>query len=278
MGVELFGSAEDPAADDARHRRPRLGAPPWPGGRTDLSITFGDIGLFAAFLQAVETPEGVRARLVKALASGRSVAAEVGRLRADAPTPDGANGQGRTGLARLLTDLPEGEAVSALEELWRLAGIQPVGGRGAAEIVHRLGERAAGGADPRLGADEAALIEAYLAISAPPPEALDRVQVLAQKASGAVDQPLEAWRRRLQALDAQGVPADILTLTTGFARAFGYYDGVLFEVRSAALAAARAGRRGRPLRRPPRPARRGGRRPRSAAWCAPAAPGRGAAA
>lgn len=236
VGVELFGSPQDPAEEDARIAalayRGALA-----GGRADLSITFGDIGLFAAFLQAIDVPPAVRVRLSKALASGRSVAAEIARLRADAP--HGANGadNGRTGLSRLLTDLPESEAVSALEELWRLAGIQPVGGRSAVEIVHRLAERAQAALAPRLGAEEAALIESYLAISAPPPEALDRVQVLAHKASGAVDPPLEAWRRRLNALDAQGVAPSILTLTTAFARTFGYYDGVLFEVRSAALAA-----------------------------------------
>lgn len=231
VGAELFGSSEDPALDDARIVALAYTAAQ-AGGRTDLSITFGDIGLFAAFLQAVAAPEGASLRLVKALASGRSVSAEIARLRADAPVQNG-----RTGLARLLADMPENEAVSALEELWRLAGIQPVGGRGAVEIVHRLSERAQAALTPRLGAEEAGLIEDYLAISAPPPQALDRVQVLAQKASGAVDPMLEAWRRRLQALDGHGVPASALTLTTGFARAFGYYDGVLFEVRSAALAA-----------------------------------------
>ena len=37
-----------------------------------------------------------------------------------------------------------------LEELWALAGILPVGGRSAAEIVHRLAVRAEDGAGPRL--------------------------------------------------------------------------------------------------------------------------------
>ena len=46
---------------------------------------------------------------------------------------------------------------------------------------------------------------------------------------------LEAWVRRLNALDVGGVPAAAMTLATGFARPFGYYDGVLFEVTSPAL-------------------------------------------
>ena len=41
------------------------------------------------------------------------------------------------------------------------------------------------------------------------------------------------------ALKAEGLPADRLRFATAFGRAFGYYDGFLFEVRSAALDAER---------------------------------------
>ena len=41
--------------------------------------------------------------------------------------------------------------------------------------------------------------------------------------------------RRLAGLAERGVPAGRLTLAAAFGRAFGYYDGALFEVRSAAL-------------------------------------------
>ena len=229
VGVEVFGEAADPAVEDARIAALAYAAA-GAGGRSDLSVTFGDIALFAAFLQAIDAPEAARVRLVKALASGRSVQAEIERLRADAPMT-----HGRTGLSRLLTDLPEAEATSALEELWRLAGIQPVGGRGAGEIVHRLSQQARSASMPKLGEAESALIARYLAISAPPAGALDRVQALAQEAGGGLDPVMEGWRRRLLTLGAHGVPADRLTLTTAFARAFGYYDGVFFEVRSTAL-------------------------------------------
>jgi ATP phosphoribosyltransferase regulatory subunit len=50
-----------------------------------------------------------------------------------------------------------------------------------------------------------------------------------------MDAALEAWTRRLDALAAAGVPEERMTLAAGFIRAFGYYDGVLFEIRSAAL-------------------------------------------
>ena len=50
------------------------------------------------------------------------------------------------------------EASAVLEEVWGLAGIQPVGGRSAAEIVHRLSQRAEAASAPRLSAAQADLI------------------------------------------------------------------------------------------------------------------------
>ena len=67
-----------------------------------------------------------RERLVRVFANPRALWAEVRRSQAPA---DVKSGGGR--LASLLADLPEGEAAGVLEELWGLAGIQPVGGRSA---------------------------------------------------------------------------------------------------------------------------------------------------
>ena len=230
VGVEMFGSRADPALDDAE-----VAALAWAaataGGRADLSILFGDIALFAAFLQALNLPDGVRSRLHRAFAGGRSVPAELARLAAGAPARPA--GEGR--LAAILGDLPEAEAAAVLTELWRLAGIQPVGGRGAAEIVHRLAVRAEAERGPRVSPAEADLVTRYLAVRAAPAAALDRVQDLAHAAGGGLDPLIDAWRKRLLAMDEAGAPVSRMTLDCGFARPFGYYDGVLFEVRSEAL-------------------------------------------
>ncbi|HLZ83897.1 MAG TPA: ATP phosphoribosyltransferase regulatory subunit, partial [Caulobacteraceae bacterium] len=50
-----------------------------------------------------------------------------------------------------------------------------------------------------------------------------------------LDAAREAWERRLSALATAGVPSDRIRFSAAFGRAFGYYDGVLFEVHSAAL-------------------------------------------
>ena len=230
VGAELFGAAGDPAAEDAA-----LASLAWSasraGGRDDLDLVMGDIGLFATFLTGLGVPEAGAARLVRAFADGRPIAAELARAQgqaAEAPA-----GAGR--LARLLADLPETEAAAVLEELWRLAGIQPVGGRSPAEITHRLSGRAEGAREPPLSPAEAELIGRYLAISAPPRAALDQIEKLAYEAKLEFDVQLQPWIRRLKAFAAAGAPESVMTLATGFSRPFGYYDGALFEVRSRAL-------------------------------------------
>jgi ATP phosphoribosyltransferase regulatory subunit len=234
IGAELFGAPEDAAAEDAA-----VASLAWAassaGGRKDLSLLMGDVGLFDAFVRAIGAPSGVATRLTRAFADGRSMEAELVRVEgAAAPAPAGS---GR--LAGLLSDLAEAEAAAVLEELWRLAGIQPVGGRSPAEIVHRLMERSAGDRGPRLSAAEAGLIRRYLALSGPPRAVLDQVESLAYEAKAEFDLQLQPWVRRLKALVGAGTPEGVLTLATGFARPFGYYDGMLFELRSAALGADR---------------------------------------
>jgi ATP phosphoribosyltransferase regulatory subunit len=228
IGAEVLGPSVDPVADDAA-----VAALAWSaasaGGRADLGLRFGDVSLFRAFLTAIGLAEPTVVRLVRALPSPRLLARELDRAAA----PSAPAGEGR--LASILADLPEAEAATMLEELWRLAGIQPVGGRAPAEIVHRLALRAEAARTPPLSEAEIGLIRRYLAVSAAPHLALEAVDALASEARGDLDHAIQAWVRRLKALDAGGAPAAALTLATGFARPFSYYDGVLFEITSPSL-------------------------------------------
>ena len=106
------------------------------GGRSDLGLVLGDVALFDAFLAVLDLPQPLRARLVSVYASGRGLHRELVRAQSGL--------EPRTGerLPELLSSLPEGEATGVLKELWKLAGISPVGGRSPAEIVHRLCARA----------------------------------------------------------------------------------------------------------------------------------------
>jgi ATP phosphoribosyltransferase regulatory subunit len=200
------------------------------GGRKDLWIELGDVSLFSAFIDALGLAPLLAARLKRAFQRPRSLMAELDRaLSPEPPRREGDH------LATLLAKLPEADAAQALEELWAVAGIEPVGGRTADEIVHRLAARARDRAAPRLTDAQADLINRFLSISDVPSKALGEIQALAQTAGADLSTQISDWRDRLAILQTAGLPEDAMRLSPAFGRAFGYYDGFLFEVRSAAL-------------------------------------------
>jgi ATP phosphoribosyltransferase regulatory subunit len=233
IGAEVYGAHDDPAAQDAE-----IAALAWAGasagGRRDLTLTLGDVNLFAAFLAVLDLPRPLQARLARIFASGRGLRTELARTQAGRADRRGA-GQGGGRLAELLSDLPESEAAGVLEELWRLANIQPVGGRAPAEIVHRLSQRAEVMRNAKLSPAESDLIGRYLEISGDIRGALDRIERLAYSAKLDFEPQLAPWIRRLTALVGAGVPEAAMTLSAGFTRPFGYYDGMLFEIGCPAL-------------------------------------------
>jgi ATP phosphoribosyltransferase regulatory subunit len=227
VGVEAF-EAGDPVAADAE-----IAALAWAasaaGGRDDLTLLLGDVSLFGAFVDSLGLTPPLGARLRRAFARPRQLKIEL----------DGGGGEGageeKSRIAALLAGLPEAEASAVLQELWSLAGIEPVGGRRPAEIAHRLVERAQAARAGKLSAGEADAVRAFLAVSDRPGAALDAISALGGPQRAGLDAALDGWRRRLAGMTARGVPEDRMVLAAAFGRAFGYYDGFLFEVRSAAL-------------------------------------------
>jgi len=228
LGLEAFGEGHDPAVDG------EVAALAWrsaaAGGRDDLHLVMGDVALFSTFIAALGLAAPLAARLKRAFAHPRALQLELSRSQAPArPSRQGDR------ISALLAGLPESEATAVLEDLWAIAGIAPVGGRTAGEIVHRLVQRAEATHAPRLTDDEANLVRAFLEISDRPPTALAKVAALAKRGGVNLDAALEGWAKRLSIIMGAGVTDAQMTLSTGFGRAFGYYDGFLFEVRSAAL-------------------------------------------
>ncbi|MGH6972038.1 MAG: ATP phosphoribosyltransferase regulatory subunit, partial [Caulobacteraceae bacterium] len=225
IGLEAFETRAEAEADA------EIAALAWraasAGGRTDLSLQLGDVGLFAAFVESLALAPPLAARIRRAFASPRRLRELLGGDAARSAPP--ANGER---LAALLAGLPEAEAAGVLEDLWTLAGVEPVGGRSAAEIAHRLAERASLAKAPGLTPAEADRIASFLAISDMPAAALEAVERLADRS---LDAALEGWARRLETISAAGAPGTAMRLSTAFGRDFGYYDGMLFEVRSATL-------------------------------------------
>ncbi|OYX89191.1 MAG: ATP phosphoribosyltransferase regulatory subunit, partial [Caulobacter sp. 35-67-4] len=215
IGVEAF-EAGDPVAADAE-----IAALAWTssaaGGRSDLSLVLGDVGLFGAFVDTLGLAPPLAVRLKRAFTRPRQLKIELdGGVEASAE---------QSRIAALLAGLPEGEASAVLQELWSLAGIEPVGGRRPAEIAHRLVERAEAAKAGRLSVEQADKVRAFLAVSDRPGAALDAISALAGPQRAALDAALDGWRSRLSGMAQRGAPEDRMVLTASFGRAFGYYDG-----------------------------------------------------
>lgn len=228
IGLERF---DEPGASRAQADA-QIAALAWSaaqaGGRGDLSLWLGDIALFSAFIDSLGVAETLAARLKRSAARPRLLAGELARAGQEAaPAADG----GR--LADLLSDLSEVEAAGVLQEVWSLAGIDPVGGRGPAEIAQRLIRRAEAAKAPALTLDQADRIRRFLAIEAEPKAALAAVREVA--GGEALDAALDVWSERLELLADAGVPQSALRFAAALGHAFDYYDGLTFEVRSAAL-------------------------------------------
>lgn len=229
MGVELFAPAASPiAAADAE-----IAACAWraaaAGGRKDLRLWLGDVALFAAFIDSLSLAAPLAARLKRVAGRPRLLQAELGRA-GEATGPAAAESP----LAALLAGRSEPETAALLEEVWALAGIEPVGGRRPAEIAARLVRRAEAVAAPALGEAEAKAIAAFMGISDAPAAGLPQVKALAGRRAAALDQALDGWLARLEIL-ADIVPVEAMRFAPALGHAFEYYDGMTFEVRAESL-------------------------------------------
>jgi ATP phosphoribosyltransferase regulatory subunit len=202
------------------------------GGRGDLSLRLGDAALFSAFLDGIGVSGPATGRLLRAF--GRPALTETVLSQVAAAPARESSGR----LANVLAGLGEADAAQLLDELWSLAGIRPVGGRPASEIVGRLVRRGVGGAT-NLTEDQAEQVRRYLAIAGEPAAALDAIGKLAAAAGADLSADLDAWTGRLAALAAAGAPIAKARFDAGFGRGFGYYDGFLFDIVSDALGADR---------------------------------------
>jgi ATP phosphoribosyltransferase regulatory subunit len=236
IGLELYTDQ----GDDAVAADVEIAALAWKaavaGGREDLSLWLGDAALFSAFIDALDLAAPLAARLKRIAARPRLLQAELARAGSE---PDADVGQGGA-LAAILAGLSEGQAGALLEEVWALAGVERVGGRSAAEIAQRLIRRAETRQAPALTPNQARAVESFLAIEDEPVAALAAVRGLARQ-TAALQAALDGWSRRLDLLAAAGAapPPGGLRFAARLGHSFDYYDGMTFEVRSAALGAQR---------------------------------------
>jgi len=223
-GIESFGR-QDKAATDAEMLSLGLEATTL-YGLPAPEIRIGDVGLFTAFVAALDLAPAWKRRLVKDFNRKWSLAHDLDQL---ALTSTNGTPEYRGVLSALAGSDPKA-AHHLVTDLLSIAGIAAVGGRSVAEIAERFLEQGALGASTRLPRDTRALIERFLALRGDPNEAAGELRALAADANLSLSPALDLFETRTDFLAARGVDVGAIHFSTAFGRGFDYYTGFVFEL------------------------------------------------
>ena len=205
LGIEYFGSLRREAAD-VRIFANILGALARAGLR-DVPVTTGDVGLFAAMLDALDMSDRIRARLRGLFWRPDRLRAQIDRMARPRPLPGDLAGMDIDGIAAHL------RATRTVQ-----------GKRSAAEVAAALHARAT----DTLPERSASLLHAYLDIAAPMAEVPERVRALM---GDRLDPALTAFEDRLREMRHRLGPEALATpFRADFGRRHEYYDGFVFEM------------------------------------------------
>ena len=228
LGIESFGR-RDTAAADAEMLALGLEATAQ-YGLTGPEIRIGDVGLFSAFIAALDLAPAWKRRLIKDFNRKSSLKHDLNQLTlAEADNPPEYQGV----LAALAGSDPKA-AHALVTDLLSIAGIATVGGRSVAEIADRFLEQATLNAPARLPRETRALIERFLSVAGDPDDAAAKLRTLTADAKISLGPALDLFETRTGFLAARGLDVRALKFATGFGRGFDYYTGFVFELHNAA--------------------------------------------
>lgn len=223
-GVESFGRA-DTGATDAEMLTLGLEATGHYGIETP-AIRIGDLGLFAALVEALDLAPAWKRRLVKDFNRKTLLAHDLERLTLAA-------GNSRAEYQGVLAALAGSDPKAAhalVTDLLSIAGMTAVGGRSVGEIADRFLEQAALGAGSGLPPEMRTLIEKFLAIAGNPDAAAAELRALTAAADVNIEAALDLFESRTGFLAARGVEVARIRFSTAFGRGLDYYTGFVFEL------------------------------------------------
>ena len=227
LGIESFGR-RDKAAADAEMLALGLEATAQ-YGLTGPEVRIGDVGLFSAFIAALDLAPAWKRRLIKDFNRKSSLKHDLNQLTlAAADNPPEYQGV----LAALAGSDPKA-AHALVTDLLSIAGIATVGGRSVAEIADRFLEQATLNAPARLPQETRALIERFLSVAGDPDDATAKLRALAADAKISLGPALDLFETRTGFLAARGLDVRAVKFATGFGRGFDYYTGFVFELHNA---------------------------------------------
>ena len=227
LGIESFGR-RDKAAADAEMLALGLEATAQ-YGLTGPEIRIGDVGLFSAFIAALDLAPAWKRRLIKDFNRKSSLKHDLNQLTlAAADNPPEYQGV----LAALAGSDPKA-AHALVTDLLSIAGIATVDGRSVAEIADRFLEQATLNAPARLPQETRALIERFLSVAGDPDDAAAKLRALTADAKISLGPALDLFETRTGFLAARGLDVRAVKFATGFGRGFDYYTGFVFELHNA---------------------------------------------
>jgi ATP phosphoribosyltransferase regulatory subunit len=228
LGIESFGRP-DKAAADAEMLALGLEATAQ-YGLSGPEIRIGDVGLFSAFIAALDLAPAWKRRLIKDFNRKSSLKHDLNQLTlAAADNPPEYRGV----LAALAGSDPKA-AHALVTDLLSIAGIATVGGRSVAEIADRFLEQATLNAPARLPQETRALIERFLSVAGDPDDAAAKLRTLTADAKISLGPALDLFETRTGFLAARGLDVGAVKFATSFGRGFDYYTGFVFELHNAA--------------------------------------------
>jgi ATP phosphoribosyltransferase regulatory subunit len=196
-------------------------------GLEQYQLKIGDLGLFSALLEALPMPKRWRRLLRHYFWRPEAFHAELARLTSAAALKE--LGVPRQLVERLDPDQPE-EAQGFVAEYLDQSGWELIGARTLPEIAERVLAEVADARETPLAPQTAALIESYVAITAPARDAGRRIEALQRANKIDLGPALDAFRRRLELIEAAGVATAGATFSAEFGRDLEYYTGFVFEI------------------------------------------------
>ncbi|MEC9369332.1 MAG: ATP phosphoribosyltransferase regulatory subunit [Pseudomonadota bacterium] len=195
-------------------------------GLEGFQIRFGDLGLFAALVAALDIPDRWRERLRHFFWRAQAFR----DLLRDMAEPSGSGIAGNGKLLRKIDPAdPEGAQEIVSKHLARL-DIPLFGERTLGEIAERLIDKAADIKEAPLPKKAIDLIEGYLAVDGPPRAALARIDDLVSAAGIDLNEPLTQFQHRLNLFAENGVDLATAQFSAEFGRDLEYYTGLVYQV------------------------------------------------
>ncbi|MEL7542720.1 MAG: ATP phosphoribosyltransferase regulatory subunit [Pseudomonadota bacterium] len=196
-------------------------------GLKNTQLYMGDLGLFRALVNAIEMPERWREKLIHDFWRRDTLAQRLKQLT----TP---REELETGVPdALLNALDPSRPVAARETVreWLDENkITMIGARTLDEIADSLTDIAADRQHGPLDQSGADLIEAYVAVKAPPKAVGARISDLMSQHDIDLSVALARYQRRLDQLEDAGVDVGRAVFSAEFGRNLEYYSGFVFQI------------------------------------------------